>query len=150
MDPYNNPYLSYGTSFMHFSYFFTYNVNYNNTVTGKVIFNLLDKKAINFRSHIIYTFIDLLRLSYRSQYIEREKYYSATGRNSLCRSNRIAVIVRRFIVTRRLPQEQNYALPRFVMFLRYQAMRFVARYFVAIAESRRKKKKYPRSFSVAQ
>jgi len=126
---------------LRFSYFFTYNVNHSFPFTGKVIFNLLDKKikfSQLYNLHI-YRFITFkLPIS-----IEREKYYSATGRDSLCRSNRIAVIVRRFIVIRRLPQEQNYALPRFVMFSRYQAMRFVAKYSWQLSKAAEKKKSIP-------
>jgi len=123
-------------------FFFTYNVNYSNPFTGKAIFNLLHKKtkfSQLYNLHI-YRFITFkLPIS-----IEREKYYSATGRDSLCRSNRIAVIVRRFIVIRRLPQEQNYALPRFVMFSRYQAMRFVAKYSWQLPKAAEKKRVSPK------
>lgn len=77
---------------------------------GKNHFKFTIKSVINFRSYIEICTVKLPTTRERGK-------YSATGRNSLCRSNRITVIVRRFIVIRRLPQRQNYALPRFVMFL---------------------------------
>lgn len=87
---------------------------------GKNHFKFTIKSVINFRSYIEICTVKLPTTRERGK-------YSATGRNSLCRSNRITVIVRRFIVTRRLPQRQNYALPRFVMFL-FIVVHFVAKH----------------------